>query len=391
MSAGKKIKTTYTIRNKATLLKGGGDYFEQLKKCIDESSHFIQLQVYIFEEDSTGKKIAECLKNASKRGVKVQILLDGYASRNLSDNFLNTLRNTGIQVRFFNPLLKSNNFYFGRRLHHKIAVMDGYKAIVGGINISDRYNDLPNQAAWLDFAVLVEGETAYELHKLCLQFYHKKRNIENGIERIKANQKNDQNAYCPIRIRRNDWVMNKHQISGTYMEFFRNAQREITIMSSYFIPNKFFRNQMTSAVKRGVKIKLLLAGKSDVSIAKNAERYFYRWALRNKITIFEYTHSVLHSKLAICDERIVTIGSYNINDISAFASIELNLDIEEKTFARYVSSAVNEILQKESIEIREEDRLNKYKWIDQLQQWFSYIIFRFIFQLFTFYFSKKKV
>ena len=391
MSTGKKIKTAYTFYNKPLLIKGGKEYFDTLKKLIDESKYFLQIQVYIFEEDQTGREIAEYLKKAAKRGVKIQVLLDGFASRGLSKEFIRSLQEAYIQIRFFEPIFRSRHYYFGRRLHHKIIVSDGYKVIVGGLNISDRYNDLPKQEAWLDYAVLVEGESAFELHKLCQQFFLKKKNIDTLIGKNDVLNAIDPTIHCPIRIRQNDWVMNKNQISGSYMEIFRNAQKDITIMSSYFIPNKFFRKQMAAAAARGIEIKLILAGKSDVGNAKNAERYFYRWALDRGIKIFEYTKTVLDSKLAICDERIVTIGSYNINDISAFASIELNLDIENEFFAKSVNESIKQILDHHTIEIKQMDIKNNYTLYHKLEQWLSYYIFRLIFKVFTFYFSKKSL
>jgi cardiolipin synthase len=173
------------------------------------------------------------------------------------------------------------------------------------------------------------------------------------------------------------------------MEMFRNAQRSIIMMSSYFIPNGFFRNEMIAALKRGVNIQLILAGKSDVKIAKNAERYFYRWALRNKIQIFEYQPTVLHGKVAICDNRIVTIGSYNINDLSALASVELNADIEDDLFAETVIKEVNDVIMHQTTEIKKIDIDENFGTWDKFIQWLSYITFRSIFKLFTFYFSKK--
>lgn len=391
MSSAKKIKTAYTFNNHAQLVKGGKEYFDQLKTLLGKAQQFIQLQVYILEDDHTGNEIKDCLIAASKRNVQVQVLLDGYASRNLPKTFIQEIRNAGIQLRFFEPIFKSKNYYFGRRLHHKMVVVDGCFALIGGINISDRYNDFPHQPAWLDYAVMIEGEAAFELHKLCLHFYHKKRNMETWVDKYAVLTHADSFSHTAIRIRRNDWVMNKNQISGTYMEMLRNAQRTIIMMSSYFIPNSFFRNQMSAAIKRGVVIKLILAGKSDVAIAKNAERYFYRWALRNNIQIYEYLPTVLHSKIAVCDDRIVTIGSYNINDLSALASVELNAEIEDQAFAETVIKEIDAVIKHQTIEIKKEHIAEHFSIWDQLIQWLSYIVFRSIFKLFTFYFSKKSI
>lgn len=388
MSSQKKIITTYSFKNKVTLVKGGLEYFTLLYQMISTARNFIQLQVYIFENDDTGRKVVEKLLEASHKGIKVQILLDGYASSSLSAELISKMREAGIRLRFFQPLFKSKGFYFGRRLHHKILVCDGISALVGGINISDRYNDLPGAPGWLDWAIRIEGEAALELNKICNQLFAKKESefllpSENEMDTIIADTKD-----CPVRIRRNDWVRNLNQISATYMEMLRHAKHEVIILSSYFIPGLFFRREMIRAVGRGVKIKLILAGRSDVGIAKNAERFLYRWALRNGIEIHEYKHNVLHGKMAVCDNERTTLGSYNINDISAKASIELNIDVEQPEFSKKVSNMLNKIITNECENIHAEDYAKSI--FQKFQQWLSYEIYNMIFSLFTFYFKKEK-
>lgn len=151
MYSKNKKKSTFSLHNKVKLIRGGSEYFKCLENLIKEATHSIQLQVYIFEDDYTGGKIADQLTFASKKGIEVQVLLDGYASSGLSKSFRSKLTTAGIRLRFFEPLFKNRKSYFGRRLHHKLFVVDGKRALVGGINISDRYNDLPGQSAWLDW------------------------------------------------------------------------------------------------------------------------------------------------------------------------------------------------------------------------------------------------
>jgi len=388
MSSQKKINTGFSFRNKVVLIKGGSEYFHTLEQMIRNATHFIQLQVYIFEHDSTGMKVAESLIEAAMKGVKIQLLFDGYASANLSPELIRKMRNAGIRLRFFEPLFKSKRFYFGRRLHHKILVCDGTSALVGGINISDRYNDLPGSPAWMDWALHIEGEAAYELNKVCNHLYARREEeillpMMNDLNRIM-----NQEMKCPIRIRRNDWVKNLNQISASYMEMLKKAKEEIIFLSSYFIPSTFFRREMIKALQRGVKIKLILAGRSDVGIAKNAERFLYRWAFRNGIEIYEYKHNILHGKMAICDGEMITLGSYNINEISAKASVELNIDVEEKTFASNVVKVLNKIMINECEKMSPEDYGRSI--FDQLFQWMSYEIYKLVFTIFTFYFKKEK-
>jgi cardiolipin synthase len=97
----------------------------------------------------------------------VYLLADGYASQGLSKKLIHELKDAGVNFRFFEPVYRSKYFYFGRRLHHKILVVDTQYAMIGGINISNRYNDMPGHPAWLDFALFVEGEIAKELCILC--------------------------------------------------------------------------------------------------------------------------------------------------------------------------------------------------------------------------------
>lgn len=390
MYSAEKIKSEYTQHNTVKLLRGGRPYFDALFELIDNAKNAIQLQVYILEDDATGSDLSEHLIRASNRGVKVQILVDGYASRSLSNAFIKKMTDNNIQFRHFEPLLKSEKFYFGRRLHHKILVTDGIHALVGGINISDRYNDTPGKSAWLDWAIKVKGDASYELHKICNQFFAKKETDKIQLDRKPIMAATDVDANIPVRIRRNDWVKNKNDISATYMHMFKNAQDEIIIMSSYFIPGAFFKKNITHALNRGVRIKLILAGISDIGIAKYAEKYLYRWAIRHGIEIYEYNNNVLHGKIAVYDKKFVTVGSYNINDISAFASVELNLDINEDNFAKEVTQTLNTIITKECVKINPNKNTNQFSILEQFMQWCSYELFRVTFTLFTFYFRKNR-
>ena len=192
----------------------------------------------------------------------------------------------GIQLRWFEPLLKSKHFYVGRRLHHKLVVIDGKEGLVGGINISNRYNDLPDQPAWLDWALWVKGDAAIQLERLCIQMWNKSVFRRSSMLPIKDRSFNAQiDEPCFVRMRRNDWVAGKIEITRSYLEMLHRAKDEIIIMSSYFLPGRMIRIALSKAIRRGVKIKLIVSGISDVDFAKAAEKYWYPWLLKNKIRI----------------------------------------------------------------------------------------------------------
>lgn len=385
----KNIYSDYKVHNQVSLIRGGVEYFTALKEIIRLANRSIHLQTYIYEEDETGEEVALELINASSRGVQVYVLLDGYASRKLSEVFINRFKAAGIYFRFFEPVLRSNSFYFGRRLHHKVLVADAQFALVAGVNISNKYNDMPGDPAWLDWAIRVEGEAATDLYKICVGLWIK---FPAEVKRIISGEKIpvfDPIWNCPVRVRRNDWVTRKNEISRSYLEMFNKASNDIIIMSSYFLPGRVFRRNLSRAVKRGVNIKLILAGASDVMVSKQAERYMYRWLFKNDIEIYEYPHNILHGKLAVYDGVWVTGGSYNVNNISAYASIELNLDIKDSHFAKHVCDILQEIIQKDCIRITEDQYKFSYNFLERVLQYISYEIVRLIFFLFTFYFRQR--
>ncbi len=386
-----KLSNNYTKNNQVELLRGGKKYFDTLCKLIQNANESIHIQTYIYADDETGMLIANTLKEAVKRGVEVHLLVDGYASQELSNTFINQLKNAGISFRFFEPFFKNHNFYFGRRLHHKIVVVDSKYTLVGGLNIANHYNDLPNKPSWLDFALFVEGEIAQELCILCWKTWNgftintdktpcEKKIIDFTIPFEKQ---------IEIRMRRNDWVRRKNEISTSYIKMLQSSQIEITIMCSYFFPGKKIRRAMVKAIKRGIKIKVVVAGVSDIAVAKRAERWLYNWLLRNGIDIYEYQKNILHAKVAVCDDHWMTIGSYNINDISAYASIELNLEIKNTVFCTEVRQTLDKIIVDDCKQITTENYHKTNTILKKIGNWLAYEFVRVLFYLFTFYFKQR--
>jgi cardiolipin synthase A/B len=389
MAMAKNSQSNLFSCNQVQLIRGGRDYFSLLQQLIAAAQHTIHLQTYIFDDDETGVEIGAALINAAQRGVKVQLMVDAYASKDLSEELIDRMKRKGVQFKQFEPLLKSQKFYFGRRLHHKVFVVDGDKSLVGGINISNKYNDMPAQRAWLDWALYAQGDVCKELERICKEVWSGKTMFSKTSATKNTTPVSLSNDLL-VRVRRNDWVNRKNQVSRTYLEMFQQAKQHITLVSSYFLPGRVFRKNMERAVKRGVQIKVITAGNSDVAVSKNAERFLYRWLLKRGIRIFEYQPTVLHGKLSVCDEELVTAGSYNINNISAYASIELNLDVRNSSFALQTNKQLQQIMDEDCVEITYEQYQMQYGFLQRVWQWCSYVFFKFLFFMFTFYFKQRE-
>lgn len=381
----------YSTCNAIELIKGGTEYFDLLIQLINSAKKSIHLQVYLLDDDETGRMVTEALKGAAGRGVTVYLMLDGFASQALPNKFIADILAAGIRFRFFEPFLKSQYFYFGRRMHHKILVTDAMYALVGGMNIADRYNQLHGIPAWLDFALYVEGEVAKELCQVC------RKEWRGYLKNTAAAPCEQAKTYVvpaappiPVKICRNDWVRRKNQVSAMYIEMLQNATSHVTILCSYFLPGRIIRRQIVQAARRGIDVKIITTGRSDVTIVKYAERWFYDYLLRNNVKLYEYQDNILHGKIAVCDGRWMTAGSYNINNLSAYASIELNLAVKNDAFGMKTEKLLQQIIHNSCLPITKETHSRSKNIFTQFVRWFSYQFIRAAFYLFTFYYKQRR-
>lgn len=357
-------------KEKVELVHSGEDYFSRLLKIIAGAKKEIHIQVYIFENDTTGKEVVEALKVAASRNVKIYVLVDGYGSSSLSGDFVNDLILHGIDFRVFAPLFSLNNFYLGRRLHHKVVTADSHVALIGGINIANKYRGNDTQIPWLDYALQIEGEIVISLQNLCQgMYFHKKQSRRRGISFSADNGGS-------MKIIRNDWLKGKNEISNAYIKAIKNAEKEVIIVGSYFLPGRRLMRVMkkASAIK-GVKVKLILSGISDVPFINRATSYMYSSLLGNKIELYEWKNSVLHGKAAVVDKQWATVGSFNLNHLSSYGSIELNLEINSKSFSEKFSADLTEVMsQSESITL--ESLKRKTNFYSIFLSWLSYRFLR---------------
>lgn len=369
---------------KVELVHSGEDYFSRLLAIISLAQIEIHLQTYIFENDSTGIKIANALKEAASRQVKIYVLLDAYGSFLLPESFVNELRQTGIHIRFFSPFLAVNSFYIGRRLHHKVVVVDGYLALIGGINIADKYHGNVQETAWLDYAVQIESnKIGTYLQTLCRDIFFKQKNKEVISLPLFSSRKD---AF--INITRNDWLHFTHDIYDSYIEYIRSAEKEIIIVGSYFLPSRKMKKVLKKAAARGVKVRIILSGISDVPLVRRAASHLYSSLLRHNIELYEWHKSVLHGKVAVVDGKWATIGSFNLNHLSSYGSIEMNVAINSVDFSTFFALHLRSIvLQCEKITTQKLTIRNTL--ITKFINWLAYRLIRMVLIFSTYLLQKR--
>jgi cardiolipin synthase len=379
----KRNRSGYVFNNSAELYKSGKEFFSALEKLIDNATSEIHFQTYIFAEDETGLLIANALIRAAKRGVRIFLLMDAYGSNNLSSVFINKLKAENIELRFFGEFFKNGKFHIGRRLHRKVIVIDGTISVVAGINISNNYNSFPGSPPWLDFSIVVKGEISKKLHFICKQSWLK-------IRFKRLSKKLNQSAHQPfsepghpikLRIRQNDWKFGKNQAAKSYYQLIRKSRQSLIIVGGYFLPGRKARRLLRKASERGVIIKLIVASRSDVGILRNAMLFLYRWLLRNNIQIHEYIPSNVHGKVIVSDKKSFSIGSYDLNTLSTYSNIELNLDVDDKTMSTHFNDKLEQIIAKDCKRVAEDFFKNKESIRKRFARWLAYRIVKSLFVL----------
>ena len=381
------IEETLSSGENVKLYTSGPVFFETLERLIDETKEEIHFQVYIFESDKTGSQIANALIRAALRGVKIFLLVDAFGSSNLSAETIEQFKNVGVELKKYGPFYYKGRFHFGRRLHRKVIVFDRMIAIVAGLNISDNYNDTEEKKAWLDFAVVMDGKVVINLYSICLQRWIKKPLRTLPLKKILKEKKS---LASDIQIRQNDMIRGLNEANATYRREIQNATESLFIVGGYFLPGGRVRRMMNNAVRRGVKIQIIIAAESDVWLQRNAIQYLYNWLLRHHIQIYEYQPSNVHGKVLIADKSIISIGSYDLNNLSTLSNIELNVDIPSEHLAATLQSELEKIVAADCRRVTMEELYRRTNLWKRIWFWTCFQVVKSFFAL-AFWTAKKDV
>ena len=369
-------KRNYKSGHYIELLRSGKQFFADCLREIDKAKHFIHFQTYIVDDDETGRRFVNALIKAAKRGVKVYFLLDAYGGASFSKTLEDEVVEAGILFRKFSPAFITKDFQLSLRLHHKVLLVDGEIAIIGGINVANRYRGTPGMKEWLDFAILMRGpecaHVLFILKKLWNKAFILRR--ERARETIHFPARYQENVN--IKVLQNNWYRNKIEILKSYRSAMKHSKDRMIIMASYFLPGRNERRLLRLASRRGVDIQIVLSAESDAHFFKRATNFLYDFILRNNIRIYEYLPSNLHAKVATVDGTWCTIGSYNLNHLSDYGSVEMNVDILNSKFTREFETVLLRIIEKDCRQVYFNEYTRRKTWVSRLADWSSYQMIR---------------
>jgi cardiolipin synthase len=374
----------YVGGNRLLLLRSGVEYFPALIAAIDRARHEVHLETYIFADDATGRRVAASLAAAARRGVVVRVLVDGFGARDFESGLGQGLAAAGAEVLAYRPEVGRLAFrrHRLRRLHRKLAVIDGQVGFAGGINVLDDFDDGAGDSPRLDFAVRVEGPLVARLHLTMRHVWRLVRWARLGrrppapvpLPRLQQTAAPD-GMQAALLVRDN--LAHRHDIEYAYLDAIRGARREIFIANAYFLPGRRFSKFLLLAAGRGVRVTLLLQGRSDHLLLHYATQSLYDRMLAAGVRVFEYDRAELHAKVAVVDDDWATVGSSNIDPFSLLLAREANIVVRDAGFAGELRASLATILAGAAREVRAEEQL-LLPWYGRLVRATAYSLVRFM-------------
>ncbi|HMK52937.1 MAG TPA: phospholipase D-like domain-containing protein [Thermodesulfobacteriota bacterium] len=370
-------KQRFSFATRVQLLWKGRESFQILFDAVSRAERFVCLQFYIIKDDDTGTTMSEVLRQKSREGTKVYILYDHFGSLGTPRNFWREMRRAGIEIRASHPFKWAAPFHYVHRDHRKLIVIDLKKAFTGGLNIANEYSGFHlrrRSRGWRDTGILVEGPIVNEL----FDTFKKSWAIWGGGKIIyqEGNQKRSgklpKNSVPALPI----FVYSgkgRKRMKSLLRYSIDHARTSLLLTTAYFIPSRRLIESLEGAVRRGVKVRLLVPGKSDIPAASYAGRSFFNRLLKAGIEIHTYLGEMLHAKTYLFDQSWSIVGSTNLDYQSLVYNDEGNIGILDISFGSKMAEIFEEDL-KNSIKI-EEETWRKRPFLEKIKEHF-FALFR---------------
>ena len=359
--------------NRIDLIESGQSYFQALCDAFSVAECDIFLETYIFAGDQSALRVVEALCTAARRGVATHVLVDGFGARDMPESAIEALRAAGVKILVYRKPVVWRFVRGMRRMHRKLAVVDGAVAFVGGINIIDDWNTPNEVPPRFDYAVRLEGPLAADVRAVARHLWR-----TTTLAALRPRTKTAAMLSRPpaagttraaLLVRDN--FLHRTQIEDGYLRAIHAAKSRVLIANGYFLPSAHFFRALREAARRGVNVTVILQGPSDHPMMKAATQSLYRHLLKAGIRIIEYRKSFLHAKVAVIDDFWATVGSSNIDPFSLLLSREANVVIEDPNFAIGLRTSLDAAMAAGGVPVSEAD-LRKFSLWTRLAQWFSY-------------------
>lgn len=371
------------------LLRDGSEAIPAMMKAIRAARREVVLEMYWLDSSVVGKAVVEALTQRAKEGVAVYVLYDAIGSLGADGTLYDGLLAAGARVLEYNPVAPwRRRFRLGwvsRRDHRKMLVVDERVAFVGGLNLGLPWLCVEDGGGgWRDDVAMVVGPTAARVRALFFETWAKQggecpKNLRVFTSRERAEAAREEfgvsnmsRAHPVVAVLGHDALGARWAIRRAYLTRIRNAERRVLIANSYFIPDMRVKRALKYAARRGVEVRVIVPGTSDVPAVKYATEWLYTDLMMAGIHMHEWTHGILHAKTLLVDDWATT-GSYNLDYRSFRYNLEANLASTDAAFVASVEASMRRDLADSTREV-DLAQWKKRPLLDKLRSWAFYLV-----------------
>ena len=319
----------------------GGAFLEDLVAHMEKAETYIFMEYYILADGEIWSRMFDVLRRKAAQGVEVRIIFDDFGNlTRLSDEMLQKMQDAGIEVEVFNPVHRYiNRIYFNFRDHRKIAVIDGYWAFTGGVNIGDEYaNIVKRYGHWKDSGVRIEGAAAWSFAAQFIQMWKMiGRTMPNEDDYYRPQMECEGDGWCQPFT--DGPVSNpEHPIEDVYLQLISSAKRMVYITTPYYAVEDAMQKALCIAADAGVDVRLMIPAIPDHRLTYMVAETYWGQLLSHGVKIYKYTPGFLHGKSVMVDREVALVGSTNMD----YRTFHLHY---ECAAIMYNSAAVEELLE----------------------------------------------
>lgn len=360
--------------NRVFLLPHGGDFFPALFQALAAATLSICAEFYRIQPDNTGQAFASALLEAANRGVKVSLIYDAIGCFDTPSSFFQQLETAGVRCLPFNKPAFSRIHWLDIRDHRKMVIIDGTTAFLGGLNVGDEYSGYGESfERWRDVGFRLDGPAAGVLQQLFRRTWAQE-------ERSEIPEPTDPPALpagdADVVIVNGSPHHTRSVIRNSFRLAMAGAVHDLRIITPYFIPGPRIMRSLLRAVKRGVRVRMILPSISDVPLVQMMSRAYLQPLLEAGVEIFQRQGTILHAKVMLIDNRWATLGSANLDFRSFHRNHEINVIIDDRDFGVQVAALFNEEVEK-SRRLTLSDPIRE-SWLERFLEWLLTPLSRFL-------------
>ncbi len=370
----------------AVFLSPGEEIYKELLYQLKRAKNYIFIEFFILAEGEMWDKIYDILLEKVKDGVEIRVMYDDFGSNErLRRGFAGRLRKKGIHVAVFNPISPSMDGFMNYRSHRKSVIVDGETVMTGGFNVGDEYiNRWERFGHWMDSAIMLSGAPVDSFIVMFINMWRFITGETMGYQEYMPKRYNFDDVDADDALAISGFsegycdgpLTGENPAKGIYMQMLGTASKYCYITTPYLILDNEMINELTSAARSGVDVRIITPAIPDKWYVHPVTRYNYGNLLKCGIRVFEYTPGFIHSKMFVSDDRVATVGTVNMDYRSFYFHFECGVWICDQPAVMDVKRNITDIM-----EVCHEITLKEFGALshaEKLKQWLLHLFSPFL-------------